>query len=484
LALCVFSAAGVVSAQDLAPVGRDAGGLPGIDRVGIWTNDGRSVAVSGTAGYGYTEPITSNDNAHNRGVGRIGFAIVPMTSLQLSLRFDGRFDAHGVDEEGKDTGLVGEPWLVARSGSQLSDTFALGAELGAWFPGSDAPSVEFAATTVEAKLLGGMSQPGTPWLVAAMAGFRLDQSAQAVGDADLLRRGDRVALGASDFNAMLLGLGLDYRRADSEIVAELSADILLGVNRLSDSPMRATAGYRHHINDALQLAAHLTGSLSSRPSIGPGSSLIPIEPRLLASAGLTYTFDLDQAPPSARETGTRPIEEPPIPKAESAPVSGIITDETGKPLGQVSVSLRSTAGETQQVLTDESGRYQFQSAKFGDVKIQAITADYAPGELSFALAGDGAQVEVPALSLRLAVLNAQVQGLVRSFGGAPLTATIRIEPPGTDYKSSSDGRFAIDVQPGTFTVTIEAAGYEPQTRTVLVPEKGVIVFNADLRERR
>ncbi len=488
--LALLAASTPSLAQEPAALGRDSTGLPGIQRVGVWQDASSSLAVAGTAGYGYTEAITQDDAAHHRGAGSLGVSISPTNWLALGLRLDGRFDSHASDGDGRDTGMVGDPWLIARAGNQVSDSLALGAELGVWVPGQEAPSVEFGATTVEGKLLVALISGGSPLLLAGAFGFRLDRSAKSAPDAALLRQGDRIALGISDFNAALIGVGFGYRLSNTELLAEVSADVLLGADDVTQSPLRAGAGVRHHLNDALQLEGFIASSLSSRPDVAPSSDLIPIEPRVLATLGFRYVFDL-QPPvsgpqPPKSEPGTPPPEEPkpkPKPKAVSAPVTGIVTDEGGTTLAQVNMTLITPSGQKLTGTTDDQGRYRFNGVPFGEVTLRAETADFAPRELKVNVGGSGDQVELAALKLKLAQLTAQIQGLVRSFQGQPLQATIRIEPLGKDFSSGSDGRFAIDVEPGTYTVSINADGYKPQTRTVLVPEKGVIVFNADLRRQ-
>jgi hypothetical protein len=72
---------------------------------------------------------------------------------------------------------------------------------------------------------------------------------------------------------------------------------------------------------------------------------------------------------------------------------------------------------------------------------------------------------------------------VQSFGGDALPATIKVNPPGSTHEAGADGRFTIDVEPGTYTVEISAPGYTSQTHTVTVREKAVVVVNADLRKK-
>jgi hypothetical protein len=69
---------------------------------------------------------------------------------------------------------------------------------------------------------------------------------------------------------------------------------------------------------------------------------------------------------------------------------------------------------------------------------------------------------------------------VRSLAGRPLAADVRIEPLGREVHAA-DGRFEIDVAPGTYEVTIVAPGYQTQSRRVQVEENGVTLLDVDLR---
>ena len=51
------------------------------------------------------------------------------------------------------------------------------------------------------------------------------------------------------------------------------------------------------------------------------------------------------------------------------------------------------------------------------------------------------------LVMKKAIKPGQLRGLVRSFNGKPLAATIRVEPIGVEAKTDADGTFRIDVPP-------------------------------------
>ena len=75
---------------------------------------------------------------------------------------------------------------------------------------------------------------------------------------------------------------------------------------------------------------------------------------------------------------------------------------------------------------------------------------------------------------------AQIRGMIRSFQGKPLAARIVIDPPGTEVTTDPGGLFQVDVEPGTYTITVSVPGYVEQHRTLKVGESAVVVFNADL----
>jgi hypothetical protein len=83
--------------------------------------------------------------------------------------------------------------------------------------------------------------------------------------------------------------------------------------------------------------------------------------------------------------------------------------------------------------------------------------------------------------MKKSIKPGQLRGLVRSFNGKPLAATIRVEPIGIETKTDADGTFQIDVPPGAYEVVVAAPGHTGQRRPVQVEENGVTILNADMR---
>ncbi|MDX2021675.1 MAG: carboxypeptidase-like regulatory domain-containing protein [Deltaproteobacteria bacterium] len=383
-------------------------GLPGLRTGGTWA------AAAGT-GYGLTEAQGAAAGSHHRLVGSVALGFTPVTGLDVGLRLDGRRDGHPSDAQGADTSYNGEPALTARYG-RWSGARAWSGELGVRVPGREAPSLAFDAAVVDLKL--GFAFQSGNLTFASAGGFRLDRSAKAAPNLALTRPGDRVALGLSDYNAALLGVGLAYQLNATALLAEISADLLLGGPSLTQSPMRATAGVRHNINNHWQVFALLETSPSARPELGAADKLVPIEPRFGGRFGLAYTFGSAATDaPKDFATNSSKTSEPEAPKPE-------------------------TAAKTEETKT-------------------VVQEPAAP--------------ETPA---------GQLRGLIRSWKGQGLRATVRVEPIGIEAQTDEEGAFAVDVPPGAYQVQIVTKGFRTQTREVRIEENGVTVLNADLRRER
>src|SRR5690606_15080972 len=106
-------------------------------------------------------------------------------------------------------------------------------------------------------------------------------------------------------------------------------------------------------------------------------------------------------------------------------VSGVVRDPEGQPLPDVNVRLLA-GGSEQTTVTDREGRFNFEAVPQGDAVLELETVDYESSRLSVVVPGDGSPVSVPTTTMKLAVLGAQIQGLVQTFDGKPLVATIQV----------------------------------------------------------
>ncbi|MGB0678208.1 MAG: carboxypeptidase regulatory-like domain-containing protein [Polyangiales bacterium] len=469
-------------------VGDTAAAMPGIAQVGLPVEGTPRLALALTGGYGFTEAQFDGDGAHHRLHGTAALSGRPLSWLSLYLRLDGRYDRHAEDAFGQDDGLAGSPRLGVRLSREVAEGLFLGGELSVFVPGGEAPSFAFDATSVDMSLLAAYDFGVEGLLLGALLGFRADQSSNAIRDVDSLRTGDRIALGLSDFHAVLTGLGLRYRLGALELLGELSWDLVVGDGAPGPltSPLRLQGGVRYHLSEALQLEGMLRSSPSQRPDTSAGQPLVPIEARVAVTAGLRYAFHFGRKPATPKPVSTEPKATPVKPDAPDAPapgsVAGVVQDAEGQPLAgaRVVVVGHDPAIET---TSDEAGRYTLQNVKPGKVQLRVEAEGYEPFTIEVEVSAGGS-IETKTAQLTPKPPEGQIRGLVRSFSGKAVRARIRIEPSGAQVETDADGRFEIDVAPGKYEVIIQARGYVDQRRRVVVPKEGVTVLNADLRRGR
>jgi hypothetical protein len=75
-------------------------------------------------------------------------------------------------------------------------------------------------------------------------------------------------------------------------------------------------------------------------------------------------------------------------------------------------------------------------------------------------------------------------GFVRGEDGIPVSAAIRVVELQLSARADRRGRFRLEVPPGKYAVTIEAPGFEVQTKAVTVGPGEQTIFNLDLQRHR
>lgn len=467
--LAAFSLVGTASAAPTEGVASDA--QPGLYRVGV--ADPAESALAATMGYGFTEAQRDDDGAHHRLSLRLAGAVAPTEWLSLAPAIDGRYDIHP-----NDSGAVIDAALAVR-GSVSAGDVRLGVELRPWVPGSEDVSTTFKALSLDSRLLAGVAFGNA--LIGASAGYRLDRSEQAGQDAAGLGPGDRVSLGLSEFDAVIVGLGGRVFVGNTELLAEASGDLLVGGGAppLSESPLRATAGVRQALSKRLSAEFLVDVSLSSRAEALPSSALVPIEPRVSGFIGIRYRFasEASEAPASeAPPPDAAPVPVTPV-LAKEAPLEVVVLDDQGSAVPDAKV--RFTSGPTsRELVRDAAGPYRDEHVPAGSGTLVVEATGFERLEKRFEIeAGKPLKLDVTLTALPP---PSQVRGVVRSFGGTGLAARVRVAPLGAELATDASGAFQVDVPPGAYEVTIEADGYETQTRQVRVDAQGVVILNVDL----
>ena len=474
----LFLALPVTATVTGVEVGTGERARPALHRVGV-VEPGKpgAVSVASDVSAGVTESLADTDAAHARFAAHAAAAVDATRWLNVGAYLNGRYDLHPRDEHGRDDGFLVQPELSARLGTR-SGALGYGLEIVGWLPAGGDIGASFSGLSADGRLL--VSAQASGLLVAGYAGYRLDRSARAAGDTARMRFGDRSALGVSDFDAVLTGVGLGYPVGRTLLFGEVAAQLLLGSPKFSASPLWLSVGARRPLGPAgMTFELSLDALASSRPDLGPAAELFPIEPRVTLSLGLRYRFGAQQ--PSRASAPPTPVSPATVQATEPVPatVELELLDDRGQPLARARVVV--TQGETDTPLTEASpGHYRLENARPGRARLRVRADGFQPIERDIELKnGSVARVDV---RVEQALPAGQVRGLVRSFRGKSLAASVRLEPGGSATKTDADGFFQIDVAPGDYDVVIEAVGYQPQRRKARVEKQGVVIVNADLSQ--
>jgi hypothetical protein len=304
-------------------VGDTSSALPGVVRVPVAARFERiGFGAAASAGYGYTEAILGEGDVHQRLLASLAASYRTNEWLAFALRLDGRYDWHRQVSTGDSSGWVGEPHLLVRAIPSMTGSVRVGAEFNVGFPGEHVPSIDLAATSPELSLFATYAPASASFAVTSLVGFRLDRGAQTIEEVDRLSRSQRLAIGASDTNALLLGLGAAARLTTNwQALGEWTWDLRVpskGTSAL-ESPMRLDAGARFVPKDSGTLAFHflMEVSPSARPTIAAGEPLVVVDPRIGVVVGVNFLPKrtggaADEQPTSASANRGRAISFQPI----------------------------------------------------------------------------------------------------------------------------------------------------------------------------
>jgi hypothetical protein len=465
----------------------------------------RRINASLDTGYGISES-QYDEGVHHRWTG--GFALG--LSLVPGLEFGGagviRYDRHPKDAWGRDTGTIGQVSFVTRWGKPIGRTLWWGADLGATFPGSDRLGNSLKSPAVDLRTAFGWRPTAGPYY-AGYLGYRLDETGSAGREAERYRLGDRLAVGLSDYHAILIGVGVLAPVAPYELFGEVSGDVLVGTGSptLMQSPLRVDLGLRRALSKRWLVELMGEVSLSQRPVISSDAPLIPIEPRFYVGCGIRYRIEFFGTR-RAVVTATKPseVERTVQPESvvvndaasnvantsadarrETALVTGKLSvtvfDHSGHPLSDATAKLVTDSGELDLVF-ERGATFSADVVPIGRAEL-VVRAERMQEFRQFVEISKGQLVELR-INLIAADLSGQLRGQIRSFDGTLLPARVRIEPGEREVQADLDGTFRVDVLPGKYQVRVSLDGYKTQLRTVDVRKNAVMVLNVDLEKER
>jgi len=224
----------------------------------------------------------------------------------------------------------------------------------------------------------------------------------------------------------------------------------------------------------------------------PSTGLYPVEPSFTGLFTVSYSHpnkkaaapvvDCQRFPSDPSCTDTDPSVVP-------ARIGGLITDASGAVIANAKVTVEAGGrGDGEPIVvttsTDEQGRFVLERGQGSPlpegaarVTIEADGYETATREMQLK-PGSSADLTV---SLSLQAKVGQLRGVVQSFGGKPLRASISVVPSGAGTKTDAQGSFELDLEAGQYQVQISANGFVEQKRTVSVEPNGVTILNVDLR---
>ncbi|MBN2529193.1 MAG: carboxypeptidase regulatory-like domain-containing protein [Deltaproteobacteria bacterium] len=473
-------------------------GLAGGDQVGILETDGMKLSFVGHAGYGFLDSTGPVAGAHHGLYGNMAAGLHLMPQFSAALGVKGVLQFHPEDEFGKDKSILGEPWLLLRSGIPLRPNLLLGGEIGLMIPGTRAPSLEWSALILDmAALL--TVRLSSAMTLAAKGGFRLDQSEKAAPDLAHTRYGDRISFPLSSYHAVLAGVLWMYQWTNVSVWTELSADFLVGNDgKFATSPMRFGAGGRYHVTRKITLHLNASTSLSRRPILENEDFVIPIEPRFLVLVGAGVTLDFSRGTSSLprSQEEIEPVVTPQLPiepkdetliaapreELETGSIASVVLDSDGLPVAGANVTVSAGESFTATVKTNREGRFEIDNVPSGVATMTIQMPFFETREQTVEVAGGQTWAEeMP--PLQESEVGSQIRGLVRNFEGSPIDATITVNPGGAQIEADDTGEFLLDVEPGKYVVVIEAHGYKTQRRRVKVGKNSVEILNVELRKK-
>lgn len=363
------------------------------------------------------------------------------------------------------------------------DTFALAAQLTATVPTARliAPSSNFS---------GENSLSAHPELLAEV---RAGHFSLTLNTGVLIRQPqEQLQLDANQ--EITAGLGAAYRVLESKEFSLDATAQVLAATTVNNPLLRELTHAETHVGVRGTLGNGLVFGAAGGPGISRGYGSPDV--RLIAMIG--YSSPGDPCRTQSRlgcgqaEEGPEKRTEEPEPEVlinldRNDPVGALalsVTDPYGQPMRKADVTLLFDGQPTEKRgTTDDRGRIAFESMEpstYWEISVKVEGFDEVRKRISI-VQGEITKVD---MKLKVRLPQGQIRGVIQSFAGEPLQATVEVKSLTTKVTAEADGTFEIDVAPGQYEVVIRMKGYRPQRRTIKVEQDGVTIMNIDLRRQR
>jgi hypothetical protein len=198
---------------------------------------------------------------------------------------------------------------------------------------------------------------------------------------------------------------------------------------------------------------------------------------------ISYDYDARPTQPSALLV-ERPLPVGPVPViVAQARVQGIAIGVDGKPIEDARV--RFLDRQLTALATGPDGRFTSEPLPAGPVSLEITHPDFEPGHCAASIGESAGDVDLRC-TLAAKPVFGKVQGQVLETTGAPI-ASARITlsgPTNATVVADPRGNFSAEnLQPGAYTLHVDASGYFGRQGTVQVEPRGTGLFNASLLRR-
>ncbi len=235
---------------------------------------------------------------------------------------------------------------------------------------------------------------------------------------------------------------------------------------------------------------------------GDGQALAPLSQRVIDDANRdVMSTPVSSGSPSSTATPAEPVAASPVPSQPlptTAPtpaptptptpisptvptgsITGAVQDsQTSVGIANALVSLSPTAVST---VTSSDGAFSFASVPAGTYTVTASATGYQTASASLTVtAGHNANINLHLVST---VPSGSVQGVVKSLatGKAVPGATLILTPGVLATVTDSTGYYGFpSVTPGTYTLTVTAAGYQSYSQTITVASGHTVKANVSV----